>query len=389
MRVAIVIRKLDPQRGGAETWTAQLVRSLVRDGHRVTVVAEQLRLPPSPQLEFLKVRLSSKSHDGRRLEFARRAAEAVQRLDVDVVHDQGDGWYCDLFQPHGGTRAASLEQNLLRLPPPLRPLKRLAHALLPRYRIQRELERRQYTQADALYIAVSDLVANRMVADYGISRDRIRVVYNGVDTGYFHPDEAREAGRHLRQQLNAGPETTVFALVATNFQLKGGPQLVRAIEQLVRRGHDVRLIIAGKPPSSLRRWSYWRRGLLPYVRFTGLLADPRSVYAAADVYVHPTFGDACSLVVLEAMAMGLPVITTAANGAATLVDRFDAGIVLDEPGGGRALVHALEAACGWEWRFAHAAAARAARPWLDWKRNYEAIVGLYEQLTRQRRRLAG
>ncbi len=389
MRVAIVIRRLDPGRGGAEVWTAQLVRSLLADGHSVTVISEQLALEPAQRLEFLRIRLTRRTHDGRRLEFAAKAAAAARRLAADVTHDQGDGWYGDLFQPHGGTRKASLEHSLRRLPPMLRPWKRAAVAVLPRYRVHRYLEARQYAQAETIYVAVSELVAQRMVADYGIDPDRIRVVYNGVDTRRFCPGVMATAGTELRARIGAGPRTTVFALVATNFALKGGPQLIEAFARLLRRGHDARLIVAGTCPALPQRWLYWRRGLLRHVFFTGPLVDPRPIYAAADVYVHPTFGDACSLVVLEAMAMGLPVITTSANGAAKLVERFEAGAVLRDPADIDALARVLELACRWEWRFAHAAAARAARPWLDWQRNYRAIISLYEQVVRRKQRLAG
>jgi UDP-glucose:(heptosyl)LPS alpha-1,3-glucosyltransferase len=67
------------------------------------------------------------------------------------------------------------------------------------------------------------------------------------------------------------------------------------------------------------------------VTFLGLV-DPVPYYAAADVFVHPTWYDPCSLVTLEASSCGLPVVTSRFNGAAELMTDGKEGFVLHDPG---------------------------------------------------------
>ena len=122
----------------------------------------------------------------------------------------------------------------------------------------------------------------------------------------------------MRRRLGIDPETVLLLMVATNFQLKGMATLLRTLGRLRGRRLPVRLLVVGG-----KRLGPWRRkaarlGLAAAVQFVGPVEDIVPYYAAADVYVHPTIYDTCSLVVLEAAACGLPVVTTRCNGAAEL-----------------------------------------------------------------------
>lgn len=75
--------------------------------------------------------------------------------------------------------------------------------------------------------------------------------------------------------------------------------------------------------------------------FGGALPSLEHVYGASDIYVHPTFYDSCSLTVLEALASGLPVVTTRFNGAADAITSPDGGTVIDDPADAQALADAI------------------------------------------------
>ena len=77
------------------------------------------------------------------------------------------------------------------------------------------------------------------------------------------------------------------------------------------------------------------------MQFLGSLGDPAPMYAAADVYVQPTYYDPCSLVLLEAIASGLPVITSRFNGAGELLTPGVEGDIIDDPGNDEALAASL------------------------------------------------
>src|SRR5207248_3522502 len=116
----------------------------------------------------------------------------------------------------------------------------------------------------------------------------------------------------------------------------------------------VSLIVAGKSKTKPFERLARRLGVADRVRFIGYCPDMRNCYFAADFFVHPTFYDPCSNVVLEAMACGLPVITSAYNGACELLHPPREGYVLDDPHDHRRLAEALarmldparRAACG-------------------------------------------
>ena len=98
-------------------------------------------------------------------------------------------------------------------------------------------------------------------------------------------------------------------------------------------------VAGGRPPARLRRLAA-RLGVASAVSWLGDTADARPLYAAADVLLHPTWYDPCSLVCLEALAMALPVITTPPNGVRDIMGHRG-GIVVEEPGNAEALAVAL------------------------------------------------
>ena len=95
-------------------------------------------------------------------------------------------------------------------------------------------------------------------------------------------------------------------------------------------------MIGGKQLARFRRLAR-RLRVDGRVHFVGTVEDSVPYYAAADVYVQPTFYDPCSLVVLEALASGLPVITTRFNGAGELMTPGEHGYLLEEPADAAAL----------------------------------------------------
>jgi UDP-glucose:(heptosyl)LPS alpha-1,3-glucosyltransferase len=125
-----------------------------------------------------------------------------------------------------------------------------------------------------------------------------------------------------------------------------------------------------------------RLGCPDLVRFVGGVADSVPYYAAADVYLHPTYYDPCSLVVLEALAGGLPVITTVHNGAGELMTPGVHGFVLADPTDVRSLVGHMEQLMDSTERSACSRRARELAEQHDLERNYREILAVYEEAAR-------
>ncbi len=112
--------------------------------------------------------------------------------------------------------------------------------------------------------------------------------------------------------------------------MKGLHLLMKALSPLKEEGVSFKLLILGRD----RRESYLRYarklGLSERVVFAGSTKEPEKYYGAADLLVHPSFYDACSLTVLEALASGLPVITSSFNGACGVISQGEDGWVIED-----------------------------------------------------------
>lgn len=324
MKVALVIERYDASGGGAERWTDRHARYLVSHGIQVHLIAARFQDPPP---DAICHEVSGGRGWGSRLRFAERVERLCLREGFDVVHDMGAGWHADIFHPHHGTRIAGLEQNLELLSPTLRVLQAWAYRWTLRYREFRELEARQYSRArDTTFVAVSKMVAEHMRSHFDVPAEKIRVIYNGVDTRRFHP--ARNVS--LRQEMG-WDDRVIYLLAAHNFALKGLDALMGAIARLRSTRANVALMVLGGDCSHRYRRMARRLGCADAIRFLGNQPDSVPYYQAADVYVHPTFYDPCSLVVLEALSCGLPVVTSQRNGAAEIMTPGQEGEILSDP----------------------------------------------------------
>jgi glycosyltransferase involved in cell wall biosynthesis len=201
---------------------------------------------------------------------------------------------------------------------------------LRRWRMAR-LEARQVRTARHL-VAVSRRIRRDLVTRHGVPDSRITVIPNGVDTARFAPDRAGVGRDEVRRRLGIADGLLLLG-AAHNLRLKGMDNAIRALSLLRASAMkpEPHLAIAGGAPDPFWRALATRLGVADRVHFLGQVDDMVPLYGAADVYVHPTRWDACSLSTIEAGAAGLPVITTAMNGAAELIEDGRTGFVLRDP----------------------------------------------------------
>jgi UDP-glucose:(heptosyl)LPS alpha-1,3-glucosyltransferase len=165
---------------------------------------------------------------------------------------------------------------------------------------------------------------------YRVPNERLHLVYNGVDLDRFSPAACEAKRAEGRAALGLAEDETCFLIVAHNFRLKGVRELVEAAARM-QRSKPWRVVVIGK--GGARRYLELAEdlGCADRFLFPGAAPDVVPLYGAADVYVQPTWYDPCSLVVLEALAAGLPVITTRFNGASELMQDGREGYVLESP----------------------------------------------------------
>jgi UDP-glucose:(heptosyl)LPS alpha-1,3-glucosyltransferase len=286
-----------------------------------------------------------------------------------------------------GSRRAAIEQNLALLPPVVRGAKRAVSRWLPRHRQFDALLARQYVDDGRIVVAVSQRVAADVQRYHGVRPEQIRVVYNGVDIDRFSPEHRRRYRGPLRRLLGVGPEALLLLIVAHNYRLKGVPVLLSALARL-EAGRPVHLVVVGgKRPA---RWTARaaRQGIADRVHFVGPVDDVVPFYGAADVYVQPTFYDPCSLVALEALASGLPVVTSRVNGVSELMADGVEGRLLDDPTEVDALLDALTSLLDPTVRERTGQSARQLALRQTFRRNVDRVLAVYDEFRPRRRRAA-
>jgi UDP-glucose:(heptosyl)LPS alpha-1,3-glucosyltransferase len=358
LRVALVILHADPARGGAERYTVDLAAALAKRGHEVSLVATTF----SPQLPSGAHRVPLATTGVTR---TRRYWHMLDALDAhlretsyDIVHAMLPVRRCDVYHPHAGMAAGGVSE------------KSLTAVFNPRRRAMAEVERELLTSADPpVLLSLSEYVKKDILRYYPkLPAERLVTLFNAVDLDHFTP-----TARSTDRKVNA-------LFVGQDFARKGLLQAAKAVSDL--REHNVGLTVVGKskvpfglPPQHKQR-----------VKFVGNVEDTRPYYRDADFLVLPTRHDPCSLVVLEALAMGLPVISTRFNGACEIMTDGVHGFILPDPNDVRALTDAMRKMLDPELRRRMSAACLELRPRLSYEHHLDRLMTIYEDRIAQRRR---
>jgi UDP-glucose:(heptosyl)LPS alpha-1,3-glucosyltransferase len=257
----------------------------------------------------------------------------IAREDFDIVLGFGNTLTMNVYQSHGGVHFISNIRKLQAIRNPfVRFLKFVALLVTPKYHARAWIESAAFRlNQRPVIIAISDMVRNDMADYFHINKDEIRLVYNGIDPSRFR--SSKDERRHeLRKSFGFGNEV-LFLFMSYDFRKKGLRYLVEAAGRLRDRVGVGRfgVVAVGAQPSPTLERLVKKMELNKVVAFPGATREPETFYNASDVFVLPTFYDACSLVVFEAMAAGLPAITTEFNGAAGIIHRGVDGIVLHDP----------------------------------------------------------
>ena len=348
MHLALNFQQVDPSRGGAETYVADLCRHLAGAGHRVDLYAESWAEGSLPaEVNVVPVKAPGRSRIERIASFARNSRKLLRQAHHDCSVGFINTYAHDVIIPQGGVQQGSVTANSKRFTSPvMRQTYVLAKNANPKSWLHRSIESRQYDPSRyPRVVAVSNMVKRHLEEFHHIPRQQIYVVPNAIDPkrlAVSQPGAVRCAFRN-RFGLEPGDLTGLF--VGHNFALKGLKPLIEALgarQIRTRSARPVHLLVCGNgEPGPFRRLAS-RLGLKDTVHFLGFYPDVETCYWSSDFFVQPTYYDPCSLVVLEALACGLPVITTAQNGASELLTDGVDGYILTAPDATEELITALD-----------------------------------------------
>jgi len=317
--IAFVRRGYSPT-GGAERYLKRLARGVIEAGHEIQLIASNDW--PEDQWPFgLIRRLSAESVIG----FADELEQIRPQLHCDALFSLERVWSCDIYRAGDGVHRAWLERRRkFEIP-----LKQFVRAANRKHRDLLQLEESLFAHRNAGRVVVaSEMVCHEILDLYGYPADKIEITRNGVPIDKFRFDPAlRETAR---EHLKLKPDQIALLFAGSGWERKG---LLFAIQAMALcKNRKMRLLVAGRGNEGLyktTRLRFWRK---EPVQFLGEVADLVHVYAAADIFILPTIYDPFSNACLEALACGLPIITTRANGFSEIIVDTVHGSIVDHAG---------------------------------------------------------
>jgi UDP-glucose:(heptosyl)LPS alpha-1,3-glucosyltransferase len=316
----VFVRRGYSPTGGAEAYLKRLARGVIEAGHDVQLVATNDW--PGGEWPFGSItHLRSKSP----IEFASELERLRVQFQFDVLFSLERIWSCDVYRAGDGVHRAWLERRRkFELP-----LKRFVRSLNSKHQDLLRLEQSLLSGGNTKrVIAGSQMVKDEIINLYGYPADNIDIIRNGVPLKKFRFDpELREKSR---EELDLKPDQIALLFAGSGWERKG---LLFAIEAAALcKDRKMRLLVAGRGNARLyktRRLRLWRE---EPVQFLGEVADMLRVYSAADIFILPTIYDPFSNACLEALACGLPVITTRSNGFSEIIENGVHGSIVDHAG---------------------------------------------------------
>jgi len=325
--------------GGAEAYLKRLAQGVVDLGHEARLVATDDW--PTNEWSFGSItRVKANSAIG----FADELKTTRPQLSCDVLMSLERVWCCNVYRAGDGVHQAWLNRRR-RFE---MPLQRFVRSLNRNHRDILQLEESLFARGGAgRVIANSEMVKDEIVDLYRYPADKIDLVRNGVPLDRFRSDPAlREKSR---VDLKLKPDEVALLFAGSGWERKGLRFAIEAFE--LCRDRKLRLLVAGR--GDARGYKPKRFFTEEPIRFLGEVANLRPIYAAADIFILPSVYDPFSNACLEALASGLPVITTRDNGFSEIIENDVHGSIVDRASDSAALRDAIQF---WsdEWRRASA-----------------------------------
>lgn len=319
-RLAIVRQKYRPD-GGAERFVSRALEALSAHDLELNVITRQWQ---GERQENWHIHICNPMKWGRisrEKGFADAARSLWQRENFDLVQSHERIAGCDIYRAGDGVHRRWLLQRARILPAWRRQW--LLRDSYHRYVMQAEKAMYQAPELKAV-ICNAEMVKQEIIEDFSIPANKIHVIYNAIDSSRFVPATA-ELQAKWRDEIDIPRDAVTLVFVGSGFERKGLASAIRAIANT-----DRYLIVIGQDKAEKNyRALAQTLGCQNRVRFMGMQKNTLPFYQAADGLLLPTLYDPFPNVILEAMACGLPVITSPTCGGSEFITTGQNGYVCD------------------------------------------------------------
>jgi glycosyltransferase involved in cell wall biosynthesis len=251
------------------------------------------------------------------------------------------------------------------------------------YRLIQFLENKVYRPEGIHLAAVSEKAAHDIRARFGPKKN-LSVIYYGIDSKKFNVQRRMELRAGARAELKLSADTFAVLFVGNDWRNRGLPCLLKAVGMLENAA--VHVLVVGSDSTIGYRETVERLELQGRVHFLPPRRDVEFYYAAADTYAGPSLEDTYSLPPAEAMACGVPAITTRAMGVSEIIHHGEDGLILEDPTDAKTLSEWISSLAGdsdWRNRLGTAAAQTTGR--YTWARNSEQLQEVIESVLNENR----
>lgn len=326
MKIAVVIKECGLTRGGAERYAVRLLQRLVAAKHEVHLFANAWdpELTESVQCHFvpyIKKPLFLKAWS-----FARNAHRILTRYRFDLIYGLTQFVPLDIYRTGGGIYPAYLEA---RYPDPAQ---RRWKKYLPKIRAMLRLENKIIRSRRTYYfMANSHQCREELIRYYRVDPSRVEVIYNGIDFSLFHTRRSQQARKEIRAKLRLEPNEILLLFAGNGFRRKNLDTVLEMMKSLGPEARRFKVAVVGRGRIAHYRRKATQMGVEKQFVFLGPQSEIQMWYQGADALIHPALYDPCSNACLEALACGLPVLTTKKNGASHWIEHGKNGFVVEDP----------------------------------------------------------
>jgi len=325
MKIALLIKDYSLKKGGMERYVVNLSKELKKMGHEVHVLANYRDRTGDPEICFHRIPVIRLGFLIKNLSFAKNCQRVLKKDKYDIINGFSRTYPLDVYRIGHKIRRHLLQvqysNKFVRI------LKYFSIRHLTILYLERQIFKKENYKK---IIANSDLGKKHACIYHNLPQDKVEVIYNGVDLNKFNLETRKLYRNELRSEYRFGEDETVLLFVGRNFKLKGVKTIIKSIAILGLENKNVKVLIAGKGNPSVYQRLAKKHGIEKKIIFAGEHSYMEKFYAAGDIFVFPTLYDPFANVCLEAMACGLPVITTMMNGAAEIIEDGKNGYVMND-----------------------------------------------------------
>jgi len=375
-RIAVVIPKYGLV-GGAEGFAAALTERLALDhpAFEIHIFANrwQQDAGTAERFFFHHVPIITFPRFLKTVSFAFFAERAIAKVRVDLVHAHDRIFRPDVYTMHGLPHRIWAKEVRKKSCPSLFD------------RTTAGVEKRMVTGGYCRYfLAVSQLTKDIFLKEYPINPASVPVIHPGIDPAAVTARGANADRKEIRRKYGLPPTAPLIIFVSMNFDIKGLDPLLTGLGKLKHLHPDqpFHLVVVGKDNLPKYEEEAKRAGVSDHVTFTGVVSrvDLDDIYAAGDLYAMLSKFDTFGMVVLEAMAKGLPVVISGNVGAKDLVREGVNGFVIkntqDAYGIARVLYHTLKE----DVLTPMSAAARQTALEYTWEKSARQVADIYREI---------